>query len=91
MNEIIEKLEHGLMVCIATNTTLVHIDKTDTKKVLELLKEQKPIEPEEIINDKYPVGDSNRCRGWRCGECKEEIPGDANFCPYCGRKVKWDG
>lgn len=58
---------------------------------LELLREQEPIEPEEIINDKYPVGDINRCCGWRCGKCKETIPGDADFCPNCGRAVRWDG
>ena len=37
---IAEKLEHGLMVCEATKTTIVHLDKGDAEKVLELLKEQ---------------------------------------------------
>lgn len=55
-----------------------------------LLKSQEPIEPEEIINDKYPVGDNNRYGGWRCGKCKEGIPWDANYCPYCGQAVKWN-
>lgn len=57
---------------------------------LELLKAKEPIEPEEIINDKYPVGDSNRYGGWLCGKCKEGIPWDADYCPYCGHEVKWN-
>lgn len=61
-----------------------------TSDALELLKAQEPFEPEEIINDKYPVGDNKRCVGWRCGKCKGRIPWDANYCPYCGQAVKWD-
>ena len=41
MNEQIEKLEHGLMICEATGTKLVHIEKADAEQILGLLKEQK--------------------------------------------------
>lgn len=57
---------------------------------IDLLEEQKPVEPIDIINEKYPVGDSNRYKGYRCGKCQEIISWDANYCPYCGRKVKWE-
>lgn len=57
---------------------------------LALLKEQEAVEPIEIIDEKYPVGDHNRYKGYRCGNCKEDIPWDANYCLYCGRKVNWD-
>lgn len=57
---------------------------------LVLLKEQEPVEAIDIIDEKYPVGDNNRYKGYRCGKCKEVIPWDANYCLYCGRKVKWD-
>ena len=40
MNEQIEKLEHGLMICEVTGTKLVHIEKADAEKILGLLKEQ---------------------------------------------------
>ena len=43
MNEIIEKLEHGIMVCSATGTLLVHIDKGDAEKIVVLLKEQRKL------------------------------------------------
>ena len=54
------------------------------------LKEQEAVQPIEIIDEKYPVKDSNRYKGYRCGKCKEIISWDANYCPYCGRKVNWD-
>ena len=57
---------------------------------ITLLKEQEAVEPIYIIDEKYPVGDNNRYKGYRCGKCKEVIPWDANYCLYCGRKVKWD-
>ena len=57
---------------------------------LAILKEQEAVQPIEIIDEKYPVKDSNRYKGYRCGKCKEIIPWDANYCPYCGRKVNWD-
>ena len=57
---------------------------------ITMLKEQEAVEPIDIIDEKYPVGDSNRYKGYRCGKCKEVIPWDANYCLYCGRKVKWE-
>ena len=43
MTEIIEKLEHGIMICSATGTMLVHIDKGDAGKIIALLKEQQKL------------------------------------------------
>lgn len=43
MNEQIEKLEHGLMICEATGTELVHIEKADAERILALLKEQEAV------------------------------------------------
>ena len=50
MNEQIEKLEHGLMICEATGTELVHIEKADAEKILALLKEREN-EYEKGFND----------------------------------------
>lgn len=50
MNEQIEKLEHGLMICEATGTKLVHIEKADAEKIIILLKEQEN-EYEKGFND----------------------------------------
>lgn len=57
---------------------------------LELLKKQEPVEPIDIIDEKYPVGDFNRYKGYRCGKCQEVIPWDANYCPYCGKALIWN-
>lgn len=59
---------------------------------LELLKAQEPVKPVPAIND---VGD------WWCGNCYQSVVGEEeldvsglvpikfNFCPNCGREVKW--
>lgn len=54
------------------------------------LKEQEAVEPKEIVNEHYPIGDYRRTIGWLCGKCGETIMGDANYCSYCGREIKWE-
>ena len=58
---------------------------------IELLKAQEPVEPVVDVDT------------WKCGNCghtleHQELLGDNvlfheqyNYCPDCGRKVKWDG
>ena len=60
------------------------------KDALELLKEQEPVDPIEMIDDFYPIGEPLRTIGWRCGQCGDRIAGYDNFCPNCGKAVKWD-
>jgi len=78
MTEIIEKLEHGIMICSATGTMLVHIDKGDAEKVVALLKEQKAVEPTWSRGKPF------------CGACGLRIHG-GKFCSECGRPVLWKG
>ena len=59
---------------------------------LALLKEQEPVEP-------IPTEDDD----WICGACNNSVVGTEeldeggftpirfNYCPNCGRAVKWDG
>lgn len=65
-------------------------DKNAVKAWEVLLREQEPVEPKEIVNKHYPIGDYRRTIGWLCGNCGETLMGDADYCSYCGRKVKWD-
>ena len=51
-----------------------------TKDALELLKKQEPVK----VADGRP-----RCR-FECGNCGTEFAFIYNYCPSCGRKVKWD-
>lgn len=50
-----------------------------------VLKEQEPVTPRWT----HPTVDKNVMM---CGSCGIEIPlGKPNYCPWCGRRVKWDG
>jgi len=49
---------------------------------LALLREQDPVKP--IAEGKWPY------RWFRCGNCEEPLYGPWNYCPKCGRRVKWD-
>lgn len=56
------------------------------KDALEVIKEQEPVEPKKIPHSITYPGST-----YICGNCKIEIlEPDDNFCPYCGRAVKWD-
>ena len=84
MDEQIEKLEHGLMICEATGTELVHIEKEDAEKILALLKDQEP-KPVELHN-------AYGTKFYFCPKCKRELfhTRNLNFCERCGQAVKWD-
>ncbi len=60
------------------------------RDALALLKEQEPVEPKEIINEQFPVGDYRRTIGWLCGKCGGNLVGDGDYCSYCGQAVKWE-
>lgn len=88
--QVISKIEEEIRLGEYWDETYRTIDLQLLIDVLALLKEPGAVEPIDIIDEKYPVGDNNRYKGYRCGKCKEVIPWDANYCLYCGRKVNWD-
>lgn len=59
-------------------------------KILAMLKEQDAVEPKEIVNEHFPIGDYRRTIGWLCGKCGKAIMGNGQYCSYCGTKVKWE-
>lgn len=80
MKEQIEKLEHGLMICEATGTELVHVEKADAEKIIVLLKEQEAVRPRRI--------DGKRNHFVKCGNCNYDLMAGFKFCPHCGKAVK---
>lgn len=60
------------------------------RDALTLLKEQEAVEPKEIVNEHFPIGDFRRTIGWHCGKCGKTLMGDGDYCSYCGRAVKWE-
>lgn len=94
MNEQIEKLEHGLMICEATGTELVCIEKEDAEKILVLLKEQKSvIEALKSDLDETLAVLGKQAEIVRCKNCKHHLEcdywienGDDWFCADGKRK-----
>lgn len=84
MNEQIEKLEHGLMICEATGTELVHIEKADAERILALLKEQEPVKP--IKKDTVEITARYE---FDC-PCGAPLLIGQPYCADCGRSVKWE-
>lgn len=103
MDDLREKVIRGMECCMRpndtnlcgecpyseTSDTLFGCMQTTMYDALSLLKAQEPVEPIEIINDFYPIGDPLRTEGWRCGKCKQRIAWDDNYCSKCGTAVKW--
>lgn len=88
----IEKIIKGLHCCAHTDgisCVLCPYDIADedctalmSMDVLDLLKEQEPVKPKYTPKSIY---------SWECGVCAEPFDRIANYCPKCGRAVKWDG
>ena len=56
---------------------------------LELLQEQEAVEPHWRCSTVYMNGTGKI--EMMCGNCGISIPlGKPNYCPWCGRAVKWD-
>lgn len=53
---------------------------------IELLKAQEPVLAGEKIESLWDTPDF-----YDCGFCKNAIRKPWNYCPFCGKAVKWDG
>lgn len=95
-----EKVVKGLKHCKSTwmcNGCPYEDDSTDDCKMYEdalaLLREQEPVKPKK--EDAWPnmITVCGAC-GAVCGACGPQIPTPGewryNYCPTCGRKVKWN-
>ena len=90
-----EKVIKGINCCLAGGFVMCeecpYMDKASKsckgtdgvlKDALELLKEQEPIAPKQ----------QEETHVWTvCGNCSQHLISKWIYCPYCGRKVKWDG
>jgi hypothetical protein len=96
--EMREKVVNGLM-CIAGDVFFcAHCKYSDVngsgrgdrckrdcaKDALALLKAQEPVEPVRMNHTENKYRDH-----YRCPICKENLSYEQNYCPDCGRKVKW--
>ncbi len=67
---------------LAKDDWILHFNDTDVKETakaaLALLKEQEPVKPIRLAN------------WWKCPSCSGNIVANMQYCPRCGRPVKWD-
>lgn len=56
-------------------------------KAVEALKAQEAVS----VQKKQMEMVGLRTWDWVCGNCGQTVLFGANFCPWCGRAVKWDG
>ena len=59
-------------------------DNAIEEDTLALLLEQEPVKPTKQHIEKPNVDQ------WYCGECGKWIGKTFAYCPWCGKKVKWD-
>ena len=59
---------------------------------LALLKAQEPVEPKKVKRyiDFDGEGQPYTPETYDCGACGKELPWKANYCPECGKAVKWE-
>ena len=60
----------------------VRLSKEDAEYILTLLKEQEAVEPRRI--------NGKRNHFIKCGNCNYDLLRGFQFCPHCGRMVKWN-
>lgn len=60
---------------------VITLTQHQVKDILDLLKEQEAVEPKH--NSLSPTD-------WFCGKCGMCVSRFHDYCPYCGRTVKWD-
>ena len=89
-----EKVIKGLQEAVdwlSAETSFTVIEQWVVRDALALLKAQEPVEPIPTLDD-----------DWECGHCGESVVGHTvlndggfepvkhNYCPRCGRAVKWE-
>lgn len=78
-----EKVINGLIDFVADLSPFAgnHADWVKVNNAVKYLKEQEPIAPKK---------QEETCIWTVCGNCSRHLISMWAYCPYCGRKVKWD-
>ena len=80
--KIVNQIDVDIQRAERTGEMLVYIGRKTAKDALALLKEQEAVKPKYTPPKSiYPL---------ECGACAEPFDRTANYCPNCGRPVKWD-
>ena len=80
----IERIERVLKLTHKESIT-VTIPRLTAERAVSMLKEQEPIKPK----SKSRNGSTTLYQHF-CGNCMGMLHGKPNYCPNCGRSVKWE-
>lgn len=85
----LDKVIKGMTLCIKYDRDCTQCPYDQSGCVLDLkadalalLKEQEPVAPKRI--------DGKKNHFIKCGNCNDDLMTGMNFCPKCGKAVKWD-
>ena len=79
---VIKEFEHLLNAAKGNYMDFVDLTVDEGEEILALLKEQEAVEPRRI--------DGKRNHFIKCGNCNYDLLTAFQFCPHCGRSVKWE-
>ena len=77
LEKVIKQLE--VLIEDSEYSEIIDLTPDDAKSILELLKEQEAVKPK-IDAFRHPY----------CPKCKILVYETWEFCPHCGKKMKWE-
>lgn len=86
LNKALTRVGYGDM----DNVTLSEVEEA-IESAITLLREQEPVRPETVV--RTGIGEEQTIQALICGNCHKIMSYGVmyNFCPWCGKAVKWHG
>ena len=84
--KVIKHFEHLLNAAKGNYQDFVDLTVDAGEEILDLLKEQEPVEPKKVKGYNPPMYTFYE---YECKECKSPMMNKQPFCMGCGRPVKW--
>lgn len=83
IDDFIKRVESTAEEDLFTPRTFYYISEPMFDEMCELLKEHEAVEP---VNVHWEWG----FNGGKCPKCMNFVQRSYNYCPFCGREVKWN-
>ena len=84
--KVIARLEEAMLLSETANECKVTLGYGTVEDALALLKVQEPVSVQKKTMEMVGL----QTWDWACGNCGQTVLFSAKFCPWCGRRVKWE-